>query len=239
MPDLAAAAGVERVDFVDRGDVHDAVGDDRRELQTAGVGQREHPARREARDVALVDLRERRVTVPAGIAVVPGPRDVGGDLAHAVSRLPQQSHAPVSGSDLEVVVALADDASLDRSAVGGPERTGRRQGLCVPFDRTQETDERGELGLRHRVRRHAARRDAVVHERAESGVVAGLQPLEDRRSHLGAAAVGPVAAAAARLERPAARRGILGGGGERGQREDEADEQRAHAAKDTRAKAFG
>ena len=37
VPDLPAAAGVERVALVGRGHVHDAVDDDRRALQLAGV----------------------------------------------------------------------------------------------------------------------------------------------------------------------------------------------------------
>ena len=39
MPDLAACAGIERVTFVGAGNVHDAIGNDRRHLKAASVGQ--------------------------------------------------------------------------------------------------------------------------------------------------------------------------------------------------------
>ena len=81
VPDAAAAAGVERVALVRRGHVHDAVDDDRRDLQVAGVRDAEQPRRRQPADGRLLDLRQRRVAVAAGIAVVGRPARLGRDRA--------------------------------------------------------------------------------------------------------------------------------------------------------------
>ena len=51
VPDLAAAAGVERVALVGAGDVHHALDDDRRHLQARRVGQAEDPLGRQPGDV--------------------------------------------------------------------------------------------------------------------------------------------------------------------------------------------
>ena len=57
MPHLAAAAGIERVHFIRARDIHDPVDHNRRRFDVPDVRNREHPARRQPRDVALVDLR--------------------------------------------------------------------------------------------------------------------------------------------------------------------------------------
>ncbi len=51
VPDFAAGSGVERPSGIHVGDVHHAVDHDRRHFQMAGVGDREHPSRRQAGDV--------------------------------------------------------------------------------------------------------------------------------------------------------------------------------------------
>jgi hypothetical protein len=204
VPDLASAAGVERVDFVDGRHVHDPVDDDGRDLQGAGVGQREQPARHEARDVGLFDLRERRIAVAARIAVVRGPRRFGRHLADGLCRTSQETHAAVGRPDLQVVGALAEHRAFDRASVGGAERARRCDGLGLALDGAQEADERSELVVRHRVRRHAAQRNAVADERPQLRVVAHLEFLEDRGPHFGTGPVGAVAASAAGLEGAAA-----------------------------------
>src|SRR5271169_4135273 len=74
MPDLASAAGVERVSFVHAGDVHYSVGNHRGDLEGARrASDVEDPLRRELLDVARVDLGERAEAVAAFIAVIGGP----------------------------------------------------------------------------------------------------------------------------------------------------------------------
>jgi hypothetical protein len=85
LPDPASAAGVERDALVRSGHVHDAVDDRRRALQSTRVGHVEHPSRRETRDVALVDLRERGEAVAARLAVVARPSGLRRHLADTVS----------------------------------------------------------------------------------------------------------------------------------------------------------
>jgi hypothetical protein len=61
-PDLLSGHGVERVEAVLRGDVHDAVHDDRRTFEEAGaIAGVERPGALERADVARVDLGQRGV----------------------------------------------------------------------------------------------------------------------------------------------------------------------------------
>jgi hypothetical protein len=60
MPNLRSGLGVERVNVAERrGDVHDAVDDDRRRLERLFDLGGEDPGRMQMRDVAAVDLRVR------------------------------------------------------------------------------------------------------------------------------------------------------------------------------------
>ena len=92
VPDLAAAAGVERVEVVGGGDVHHAVHDHRRHLQLRGVRQAENPVRRQPRRVRRGDLRERAVAVAVRVAVIGGP--VGLRRHLAVCRRSRAAGAP-------------------------------------------------------------------------------------------------------------------------------------------------
>ena len=75
MPGLPSSSGIEREDFVDRRDVHDAVDDDGGDLQRAwSARDREHPFGREVLNVAAVDLIERAEAIPALVAIVGRPR---------------------------------------------------------------------------------------------------------------------------------------------------------------------
>ena len=227
VPDLPSAAGVEREALVGSGHVHDAVHDQRRALEPARLGDGEHPTGREPRDVGLVDLRERRVAVAAGVPVVGGPRGFRGDFADALTLAPQQPDAAVGGAHLEVVKPFAKHGAFDGAA--GRRRKGarRRFGRGVPLDRAQEPDERGQLGLVDDARRHAAQRDALAHQRRELPVIAGAETLKNRWAHLGAVAVAAVATAAARFERPPARIDVLGHG-RHGQQDCGQEQKHAH-----------
>ena len=62
---LTARAGIEGVTLVRVRDVHDAVDDDRRDLEAAAPSQREDPCGRQARDVGRVDLVDRAEAIAA------------------------------------------------------------------------------------------------------------------------------------------------------------------------------
>ena len=72
MPNLRSGLGVERVNVAERrGDVHDAVDDDRRRLERLFDLGGEDPGRMQMRDVAAVDLRVRIETrlIVVGVGV--------------------------------------------------------------------------------------------------------------------------------------------------------------------------
>ena len=119
MPDHAAAAGVERVAFVGAGDVHHAVDHHRRVLDLRRIGHGKIHFGREARDVALVDLRQRAVAVAAGLAIVRGPVGLRGHDAIAIAGLAQQTELACRRCAAEVQHAFAHDLAFDRLAVGG------------------------------------------------------------------------------------------------------------------------
>ncbi len=154
VPDPPAAARVERVALVGRRHIHDPVDDDRRHLQVAGVGNREHPARRQLRDVVLVDLRQRRVAVAAGLAVVGRPARLRRDDAKPIAGAPQQVHALVVGPQLQIVEAFAEHLAFERSAVGRLDRRPHDRARAA-LNRPQELHERGQLGILDDVRGHA------------------------------------------------------------------------------------
>ena len=198
-PDPAAAAGVEGVALVRRGDVHDAVDDHRRDLQVAGLGHAEQPRRRQRADVRLVDLRQRRIAVPARIAVVRRPAGVAGDRTELRARAAQQVHAGVVGAQLEIGEALVQHDAVQRAAV---RRRHRRpgQGRLEAFDAAQVADEPGASGRRHRLWGHALGRSPVPQQRDELGVLEQGQAIDDRRPGVATVAVVAVAHGAARLE---------------------------------------
>ena len=136
MPDLAARAGIERVDFVGTGHVHDSINDDRSVFNRCDVRNRKHPARRKARDVVFVDLRHRRVAITAWIAVVGGPVLLRCDGAIAVGgRFAEKVDALIVGQKLEIGHAFVEHAAVEHLAIGGlnfftdDSRRGRRR-LC-------------------------------------------------------------------------------------------------------------
>ena len=90
VPDLAAAAGIERVALVGAGDIHHAVHDHRRHLQARGVAEAEDPLGHECAHIARRDLRQRAVAAAAGLAVVTGPVGLRGDGAIALAALAEQ-----------------------------------------------------------------------------------------------------------------------------------------------------
>ena len=71
-PDLLTAARVQRVDLVGAGNVHDAIGHQRRGLQSE-IGHGVDPLHGQVLHVLPVDLFERAVAVAVDIAVVSGP----------------------------------------------------------------------------------------------------------------------------------------------------------------------
>ena len=83
----------------------------------------EGPLGGEARDVGLVDLRERGVTVAAGIAVVSRPVFSRRHFAKAIAGAAQQVHPLVVGPQLEVIEAFREDLSIQRPlTVASPQR---------------------------------------------------------------------------------------------------------------------
>ena len=206
VPDLAAAPGVERVALVGIGDIHDPADDDRRDLRAAHAGNREDPFRAEPHDGALVDLRRRRVTVPARIAVVGRPVRLRGHFTHAIARAAQQVHALVAGPQLHVFEALAEHLPIESHTRGGLEgQSSKRPRVGAALNRAQELHEIGHLGSRDDARGHAPVRHPFVNQLDQLPVVARGEAQHDRRTHLTAVAVGAVAPGAAVLERLASR----------------------------------
>ena len=155
MPDLAAAAGIERVHLVRARDVHDAVDHDRRRFDVPDVRNREHPAGRQPRDVALVDLRQRGVAVAAGIAVIRGPVALRGH-GDGTGRRPScgAGESLIVGAQLEIGHALVEHAAFERPSVGRLNRLAdddRRGGSRVrrlgQGGRGGENESRGENEL--------------------------------------------------------------------------------------------
>ena len=148
VPDPPPAAGVERVALVRRGHVHDAVDDDRRALQPAGVGNGEHPSRRQPRHVVLVDLASascsgcRRARRCRSASPSPtSPRDTRRRRGAAGARACRPSAAADRRSPRRGPGPRASGRRSSRSA------RGRSARLAAPLDRAQEFDEIGDLGL--------------------------------------------------------------------------------------------
>ena len=76
LPDLPAAARIERVAFVGIGDVHDTFHNHRCDFEQRHAGRRECPFGRQAPYVALIDLVESAVAVAAHVSVVSRPVDL-------------------------------------------------------------------------------------------------------------------------------------------------------------------
>ena len=193
-------AGVERVALVRSRHVHDSAGHDGRDLQRPASGIENDPLRRQPRDVRLVDLRQRRVAVPAGIAVVGGPLGLGRDFPEEVAHAPQQVHPLVGGQELQVGETLAAHLALQRAAVRRLNRPAldRRD---FPLDRAQEAQQAGHL------RRGEARCPACPSADAprgsaspSSGSSRADRRHRDRRPPLATVAAGAVAKRAALLE---------------------------------------
>src|SRR4051812_24287870 len=73
MPHLMTRAGIQRPTFISRRDVHQAIDDDRRSLQTCGVREIEDPLRSHALYVGRIDLRQLAISIPRLIAVIGRP----------------------------------------------------------------------------------------------------------------------------------------------------------------------
>jgi hypothetical protein len=130
-------------------------------LQQSRIRNRKQPLGRQPRDGGLVDLRQRRMPVPAGIAVVGWPLGLGRDRSKAISRAPQQVHALVAGQKLEVGKPLAEDLSLERAAIGRPNRRVQDRGGFA-LDRSQEFQQARGFGFGKDVSGHASERTPVV-----------------------------------------------------------------------------
>src|SRR5262245_39416816 len=72
-PDLAARSGIQRVRFVCARDVHDPVGNNRRDFQPRRAGNWKYPGRGQPIHVAGTDLFERTITIAARAAIVAQP----------------------------------------------------------------------------------------------------------------------------------------------------------------------
>ena len=70
-------------------------------------------------DVELVDLRERREAIAAGLAVVGRPVDARGHAAYHSPALRSRCTRPSSRAQLQIVQAFAEDAAGERTVVGG------------------------------------------------------------------------------------------------------------------------
>ena len=119
VPDLAAAARIERVEIIRRRDIHHAADDDRRHLQLGGVGKRKHPLRREAAHIVGGDAREGTVPVPARLSVIGRPLGLRGHLAvPPAGGLAEQVHGAVVAEELQLAVALVEHDALEGPATG-------------------------------------------------------------------------------------------------------------------------
>ena len=90
----------------------------RRVLDLRDVRHRKDPARREVRNVVLVDLRELGVAIAAGVAVVGGPIGLRCHQAIALAALAQQMNLLVVSAELEIERALVQDLAFERLARG-------------------------------------------------------------------------------------------------------------------------
>ena len=210
VPDPPAAPGIEREAFVDPRHVHDPARDGRRDLQVTCVREREHPRHREPADGVPVDLRQRRVAVPAGIAVVGGPIRSGGHFAEAIVGAAQQVHAAVIGAHLHVLESFAEHLCVEDRSGGGCDlhaRSGR--GLFAAFNRAEKLQQARHLGWLDEAGRHPLLGPPLADEGRELPVVARRQTRQDRRPSLASLPVSPVAGPAIRLERLAPRIGVL------------------------------
>ena len=110
-----------------------------------------------ARHRRLVDLRQRRVAVAAGVAVVGRPVGVGRDLANALAVAAQEPDRPSAvtcRSSSPSPTTVPSRAAASRHEC--PRRGGRRR---IALDRPEVADQRGQFGGVECGRRHAAQRD--------------------------------------------------------------------------------
>ena len=212
VPDLAAAAGVERVAFVGARHVHHAVGDDRRHLQTRRVRQAEDPLRRQPAGVALGDLRERTVAAAGRLAVVARPVGLRRHGAILLAGLSEQVDPAIVSQQLEVVRALIEDQTRKRAAAGERDGGADRSGAVARLQRPQIADEIAGLGLTQvRKRRHARGRQPLAKERRQILVAPRRHARRNAGTELAAVSVAAVAAGAAAHEDLPPRIGRLGG----------------------------
>ncbi len=226
VPERPAGSGVERVTLIGRAHVHDPVNDDRRDLQLTGVGYRENPFRCQVTDVGFVDLRQRGVSIATRIAVVGWPAGFLRHLPEPFAGATQEVDALVIGAQLQVVEAFTQHLPVERRAVRGLHRHPHDR-IRFAFDGAQELDQIGELGVVHRLRGHALRRDAVVHQLRQLTIVEGRQSQRDRRPHVAAVAIRAVTGGATAFERLLAGKRVLG-------QEIAAREQQEHCANQAR-----
>ena len=202
-PDLPAASGIEREARIAAGHVHHSADNDRGDLQLAHVRNREHPCHCKTRDIALVDLREAGVAVPAGITVIARPVCLGRHLAKATAGAAQQVHALVIGPQLYVVKTFAEHLSFEGLAFGGLKLqlpTGNGTGCSATLHRTQELQQAGHFRTRNAAWRHASRRQAVANQTRQLPVLIRRQTQRDCRAYVAAVAIGAVASGATGLE---------------------------------------
>ena len=231
VPDLAAAPRVERDALVRRGHVHDPVGDDRRDLQQARVGQRVHPSGREPGDALPIDLSQLAVAVAARRAVVGGPTGIGAYRPEQRAVPPQQPYPVVVGPELEIREAFVEHDALDGASVGGLHgQTAERRLLRLALYVAQVRDQPAKLGGRQRGGRHALPHAAASDQRGQLRRVERSQAEADRGTAVAPLAVGAMTSGASGVEDRFARIGLLGKCGPRTRQEQDAERDGADAA---------
>ena len=160
VPDAPARAGIERVAFVHGGDIHDAVDDDRRDLEPGGVGKREDPGGRKTRDRGAVDLIDRRVAVAVRRAVIRRPVHLRRHATMARTVLAKQLQRAIVGEHLHVVRRAIEQEPRERRAVGGVDADACRRLAAARPERANEGDQLAKFGVGELKPRHAFRGEA-------------------------------------------------------------------------------
>ena len=118
-PDLAARDGVERIDLVGAGDVHDAVHDHWGDLQPGRAGNRKDPGRGQALHIGRINLRQRTIPVTRVAAIVAGPVEFWLDRAFRVSiaATHQQMEFAIGGQQGGAERGRTGQGAVERAAI--------------------------------------------------------------------------------------------------------------------------
>ena len=159
----------------------------------------ETPLWRQIADIVLIDLRERRVPVPAGIAVVSRPIRLRGYLPIFFSRPAQQVHVLIGGLQLQIVEPLAEYGSLQLCAIRQFHCHPHNGAHEAPLDGAKELHQIGHFRFGSGIRRHFASY-AVVYQFNELGIVFCPQPSQNGRAHFAAISIAAMTLRTARFE---------------------------------------